>query len=212
MNPTVIATVDAGRSSVVIWWTNIRAERTSSLARNCGAWELRKDDLEAIDAMTIDKVCLTTPTGRKFLETNFSVHRTYLDANSTLARVVAERQRLEMVLTSTNTRTVLKPLAWPKQPEPLAATKTKEVTAPKPVQRTLGIANWLVLVSEYWESIEGIRLSRPALRKLGDGQLRELPLVTESHPSKPTSSTQAGKRRAKKRDETPSLFDEPKAD
>jgi len=208
MNPTVVATVDAGRSDVVIWWTNIRAEKTSSLARNCGAWELKKDDLESIKALTADKICLATPTGQTFLEANAKKSLTYLDANATLAGVIAERQRLEMVLATAKTRTNLKPLIWPAQPEPLNLTKAKEVSAPKAVQRTLAIAKWLVLLSEYWESIEEIRLSRPALRKLGDGALRQVPLVTDGHSPKRSTADRGRKSRSKKTEATPSLFSE----
>lgn len=206
MNPTVVATVDAGRSDVVIWWTNIRAEKTSSLARNCGAWELKKDDLESVKSLTADKICLATPTGQKFLEANAKKSLLYLDANATLAGVIAERQRLEMVLATAKTRTNLKPLIWPTQPQPLNLTKAKEPNAPKAVQRTLAIAKWLVLLSEYWESIEEIRLSRPALRKLGDGALRQLPLVTEGRPSKVSTPKGARKSPRKNSDATPSLF------
>ena len=207
MESTTVATIDAGRSGIVVWWTNIRAERMSSLARNCGAWELKRTDLELIRSVTTDKICLATPTGRKFLDAEVPSKRRYLDANSTLAGVIAERQRLEMVLNTAKTKTVLKPLTWPTQPEPLIPTRAKVETAPKAVQRSLAIANWLVLLSEYWESIEEIRLSRPALRKLGDGDLRQLPVVTEA-------PVQAGKTRiprkasARKRSDTPSLFGE----
>ena len=206
MNPTVVATVDAGRSDVVIWWTNIRAEKTSSLARNCGAWELKKDDLESIKALTADKICLATPTGQKFLDANAKKSLTYLDANATLAGVIAERQRLEMVLETAKTRTNLKPLIWPTQPTPLNPTKIKDPNAPKAVQRTLAIAKWLVLLSEYWESIEEIRLSRPALRKLGDGPLRQLPLVTEGRSVKTSKNSGPRKSPRKKTEATPSLF------
>ena len=206
MNPTVVATVDAGRSDVVIWWTNIRAEKTSSLARNCGAWELKKDDLESIKALTADKICLATPTGQKFLDTNAKNSLTYLDANATLAGVIAERQRLEMVLETAKTRTNLKPLIWPTQPMTLNPTKIKEPNAPKAVQRTLAIAKWLVLLSEYWESIEEIRLSRTALRKLGDGPLRQLPLVTEGRSVKTSKNSGDRKSPRKRADATPSLF------
>lgn len=180
MDPNMIATVDAGRSNVVIWWTNIRSARTSSLARNCGAWNLKKIELDEIDALTMGKICLGTSTGRKFLESNFSGERAYLDPNGSLAGVIAERQRLEMVLETAKTKTSLKPLTWPAQPRPLQVAKAKDESAPKPVQRALAIAKWLVLLSEYWESIEEVRLSKPALRKLGDGGLRPLPLVVES--------------------------------
>lgn len=206
MNPTVVATVDAGGSNVVIWWTNIRAEKTSSLARNCGAWELKKDDLESIKALTADKICLATPTGQKFLDANAKKSLTYLDANATLAGVIAERQRLKMVLATAKTRTNLKPLIWPTQPMTLNPTKIKEPNAPKAVQRTLAIAKWLVLLSEYWESIEEIRLSRPALRKLGDGPLRQLPLVTEGRSLNTSKNNGTRKSRRKKPDATPSLF------
>ena len=212
MNPTVVATVDAGRSDVVIWWTNIRAEKTSSLARNCGAWELKKDDLDSIKALTADKVCLATPTGQKFLDANTKKTVNYLDANATLAGVIAERQRLEMVLETAKTRTNLKPLIWPAQPLPLNPTKMKEPNAPKAVQRTLAIAKWLVLLSEYWESIEEIRLSRPALRKLGDGPLRQLPLVTDGRSQKNSTATSSRKSRTKKVDATPSLFGDAEVD
>jgi hypothetical protein len=180
MDTNVIATVDAGRSNVVVWWTNIRPEQTSSLARNCGAWNLKKDDLETIDALTSACVCLATPTGRKFLESEFSGQRSYMDPNGTLAGVISERQRLEMVLATAKTKTALKPLTWPTQPVALHLSRAKEMSAPRPVQRAIAIARWLVLLSEYWETIEEIRMSRPALRKLGDGDIRPVPLVVES--------------------------------
>lgn len=44
MDPSIISIEDSGRSGVLIWWTNVRAEQASSLAHNCGAWQLRKDD------------------------------------------------------------------------------------------------------------------------------------------------------------------------
>ena len=212
MNMTVIATVDAGRSGIVIWWTNVRAERTSSFARNCGAWDLKKNDLAAIDALTVGKVCLATPTGRKFLEANATSERTYLDADGTLAAVLAEQQRLELVLGATKSGATAKPMPLPTEPGRLDPTKARELSAPTSVQRTLAISRWLVLVSEYWESIEAVRMSRPALRKLDDGGLRELPLVLEL--SRPASAKPARTRstRTRKADDALMLpFDDPAA-
>jgi hypothetical protein len=47
------------------------------------------------------------------------------------------------------------------------------------MQRALGIANWLVELSEFWESIEAARLSRPVLRKHDGPLIRNLPIVFE---------------------------------
>lgn len=195
MDSTVIATVDAGRSNLVVWWTNVRADRTSSFARNCGAWDLRKSELESIETLTSGKVCLVTPTARKFLDTAFDSNRRYLDGPATLAGVLAERERLDDAHQAGKTGAAAKPLPLSMQPEPIDLIKAKDLNAPKPVQRAIAISRWLVLVSDYWESIEAARLSRPALRKLGDGGLRELPLIL--HSTDPKKERPARARRAR---------------
>lgn len=202
MDPAVVATVDTGRSNVVVWWTNIRAEQTSSLARNCGAWTFAKDDRSTLDALTAEKICLASPTGRKFLDENLRTKRRFLDPNGTLAGVLAERQRLQMVLETTKSKSAAKPMLWPTEPTVLNLSKAKDPKAPASTARALAIAKWLVLVSEYWESIEEIRLSRPALRKLGDGGLRPLPLVVEPRATRASSGR---KSRSKVVDDAPTL-------
>ena len=188
MDPNVVATVDAGRSNVVVWWTNLRAEQTSSLARNCGAWDLAKDDVGTVESLTAGRVCLATPTGRKYLETSTRRRVSYLDPIGTLAGVLAERQRLQMVLESAKSKSAAKPMLWPEEPAILNLTKAKDPKARPSTARALAIAKWLVLLSEYWESIEEVRLSRPVLRNLGDGGLRPLPLVVEGRSSRPSRS------------------------
>ena len=209
VNPTVIATVDAERSNLVVWWTNIRAERTSSIARNCGAWTLRKADLDAIEAVIAGKCCLVTPTARKFLDSATNGNRSYLDSTATLVGVLNERDRLEAALREGRTGTSSKPLTLPTPPIAIDLVRTRVPDAPTTVQRALAISRGLVAISEYWESLEAARLSRPVLRKLGDGDLRELPLVLETQNSTRVETTRNRRGRTRKEPNALTLpFDE----
>jgi hypothetical protein len=179
MSSQVVATVDVVRSDVIVWWTNIRPERTASMARNCGAWLLPKNDAESLQVLLKDKVCLPTPTGRRHLDGVSPGRQTLVDPGATLAFVLGEQLRLSTILATARTKSSAKELHWPKSPTPLNLVAMKQQTAPKPMQRALGIANWLVELSEFWESMEAVRLSRPALRKHDGPQIRNLPIVLE---------------------------------
>ena len=180
MTAQIIATVDATKTKTIIWWTNIRPERTASMARNCGAWELYLDDVESIRTATDGKICLATPLGHKMLQTVSTATPTFLNANATLANVLGEQHRLEIMHASSKNKTAAKPLLWQPTPESLNFSQAKQPAAPKDVQRALGIADWLVELAEFWESVEQVRLSRPNLRKVDGPEIRPLPLVLEA--------------------------------
>jgi hypothetical protein len=175
----VVATVDVVRSDVIVWWTNVRPERTSSMARNCGAWSLPKNDVESLQVLLSNKVCLPTPTGRRHLDSVSPGRQVLLDPGATLAFVLGEQLRLSTILATARSKSSAKELRWPKSPSPLNLVSVKQQTAPKPMQRALGIANWLVELSEFWDSIEAARLSRPVLRKQDGPLVRNLPIVFE---------------------------------
>jgi len=175
----VVATVDVVRSDVIVWWTNIRPERTASMARNCGAWTLHKKDVEALQVLLRDKVCLPTPTGRRHLASSPFGNQAVLDPGATRAFVLGEQLRLSSIRAAAKSKSSVKELLWPKSPAPLNVVSVKQLSAPNPVQRALGIANWLVELSEFWESLEAVRLSTPALRKHDGTQIRNLPIVLE---------------------------------
>ena len=180
MPDQVIATVDAGRSNAVVWWTNIRPERTASMARNCGAWTLDLDDAESLRSVISGKICLATPTGRRLLAKVGKSQTAFLDHGATLAGVLGEQSRLSTIHATTSSKTSTKELRWPVSPRPLDVSKAKLLSAPRPVQRALAIANWLVDLSEFWEGVEAVRLSRPALRKHDGIETRDMPIVLEA--------------------------------
>lgn len=175
----------------MVWWTNVRPESTASMARNCGAWVLSKADLVSIDAVISGKACLATPSARKYLEPNERAPMLFVDPGATLAGVLAEQLRLSTIHDTGNTRATAKKLRWPDSPQPLHLTTAKHQSAPTPVRKALAIANWLVELSEFWESIEQVRLSRPALRKHDGPGIRPLPLAFETPRSSQESLTLA---------------------
>lgn len=183
----VIATVDVGRTEVVVWWTNVRPERTASMARNCGAWTISRKDLQTIETVTAGKICLASPAARKFLGLNMLDDRRFLHPGATLAGVLGEQSRMNAIAETSVSQSSAKPLRWPTSPSPLNLSKARQETAPKPVQKALAIANWLVGLAEFWESMEQVRLARPMLRKHDGPNLRPLPLVIDSahHPEPP---------------------------
>jgi hypothetical protein len=186
-NLQIVATIDVSRSDVVVWWTNVRPERTASMARNCGAWSLSKTDAASIDAVVSGKACLASPSARKYLEANDRAPKLFVDPGATLAGVLAEQLRLSTIHDTGNTRATAKELRWPSSPRPLNLATAQHPSAPKPVRKALAIANWLVELSEFWESIEQVRLSRPALRKHDGSDIRPLPLAFEA-PRSPQES------------------------
>ena len=109
----VVATVDVVRSDVIVWWTNVRPERTSSIARNCGAWSLPKNDVESLQVLLSNKVCLPTPTGRRHLDSVSPGRQTLLDPGATLAFVLGEQLRLSTILATAKTKSSAKALRWP---------------------------------------------------------------------------------------------------
>lgn len=161
----VIATVDASRSRAIVWWTIVRPDRTASMARNRGAWMLRLEYLESLQAVTFGKVCLSTPTGRRHLASAVPGNHKLLDHGATLAGVLGEQLALSTVLANASSKSATKELRWPLSPPSLNVSTAKHLAAPKPVQRALAIADWLVDLSEFWECMEAVRLGRPALRK-----------------------------------------------
>ena len=181
MSSRIITSVDASRSRVTIWWTNVTSAQTLSIKRNCGAWQVDPTDIDTIDSLTSGRTCLATPAGRNFLEVNVPSSPPFMDPIATLAAVIAEQQRLQTVFDAAgaNGKKNTKPLTWPQRPTAIRTNHVIEASAPRSVQKALGLANWLVLLAEYWESVEEIRQSRPVLRKLGDGPTRELPVVAE---------------------------------
>ena len=178
---SIVTVVDATRSELVIWWSDTRSEPTASMSRNCGAWVLPKADVHALSSLTSGKSCLATKPGLKALESVGFPETSLIDPNATLAGVLSEQMRLQTVFDAEQVNrkvsASMKPLNWPERPAIINLETVRSLESPKVVQRALGIARWVVLLAEYWESIEQIRQSRPVLKRLAGGDLRPLPLV-----------------------------------
>jgi hypothetical protein len=177
---SVVAVIDSSGSDQIIWWVDVATQMEGNFGRLCGAWVLPLEDVQTLPLLIQGRLLLPTLAGREVLLNHpLFDPRSVVDLRATLDLIVTIREQLQNEFDSLQAERIpskrLTDITWPIFPEAPDLEDASFAIGPLEVGKALGISRWVESLAVGWAGLEGTRVLRKGLRKLGGSEPRQLP-------------------------------------